>query len=235
MVMAIAFSFGLQWYALKYLPPVDCLPFKKGNNIPEKMKMPADAVPDIFETRLIYKNTVSKEVKNMSQDEFNNSKIWEDSTWKWDTTMTKLVKKGKNNEPPIKGFSLSGATTVDTLSGTETKAEMTETVLTQPATLLLFSNKFPDNSPGWKNDLLSIYSEAKKKAIPFYFITSNRALWLPFFAKMGFENAEVLSCDFTVIRTAARVDPTLYLIKKGTVDGKWGYANFNDAKKAIEK
>ncbi|MBL7749706.1 MAG: DoxX family protein, partial [Chitinophagaceae bacterium] len=40
------FSFGFQWYTLTYLPVVDCLPFKKGNNITEKMQMPANAIPD---------------------------------------------------------------------------------------------------------------------------------------------------------------------------------------------
>jgi uncharacterized membrane protein YphA (DoxX/SURF4 family) len=93
MFFVTLFSFGLQWYSLRYLPPVDCLPFKKGNNISKKMKMPANAIPDVFETRLVYKNINTNEKKNMTQDEFNNSKIWEDSTWKWDTTFIKLVKR----------------------------------------------------------------------------------------------------------------------------------------------
>src|SRR5687767_10856585 len=39
-------SFVMQWYTLTYLPFVDCLPFKKGKNIAEQMKMPANAIPD---------------------------------------------------------------------------------------------------------------------------------------------------------------------------------------------
>ncbi|MBK6935696.1 MAG: hypothetical protein IPH18_01540 [Chitinophagaceae bacterium] len=39
------FCVAFQWYTLNYLPVIDCLPFKKGNNISEKMKMPANAVP----------------------------------------------------------------------------------------------------------------------------------------------------------------------------------------------
>jgi uncharacterized membrane protein YphA (DoxX/SURF4 family) len=45
---------GLQWYALNYLPPVDCLPFKEGNNIAEQMKIPPNAVPDSFAMKFIY-------------------------------------------------------------------------------------------------------------------------------------------------------------------------------------
>lgn len=41
-----ALAFGMQWYVLTYLPFVDCLPFKKGNNISEKRQMPANAIPD---------------------------------------------------------------------------------------------------------------------------------------------------------------------------------------------
>jgi hypothetical protein len=52
---------------------------------------------------------------------------------------------------------------------------------------------------------------------------------------MGFQNITVLNCDFTAIRTAARSNPTLYYIKQGTVAGKWSFANFNEAKAAIEK
>ncbi len=36
MVATTVLSFGFQWYVLSYLPLVDCLPFKKGNSIPEK-------------------------------------------------------------------------------------------------------------------------------------------------------------------------------------------------------
>src|SRR5690606_32750203 len=40
------FSFAFQWFVLKHLPVVDCLPYKIGNNIPEKMQIPAGAIPD---------------------------------------------------------------------------------------------------------------------------------------------------------------------------------------------
>ncbi|HKO81044.1 MAG TPA: MauE/DoxX family redox-associated membrane protein, partial [Chitinophagaceae bacterium] len=41
MAVITVISFGIQWYALNYLPLVDCLPYKKGNSITEKMKIPA--------------------------------------------------------------------------------------------------------------------------------------------------------------------------------------------------
>src|SRR5688572_13993495 len=234
MFLVTIFSFGLQWYSLRYLPPVDCLPFKKGNSIPEKMKMPADAIPDVFQTRLVYKNINTKEVKDMSQDEFNTSKIWEDSTWRWDTTITKLVKKGKNNEPPIKGFSLTGPKSVDS-TGIETITDSTGIILAQPVSLLLFNTELPGKDPAWRDELLGVYEEANKKGIPFYFVTNNRDSAIAVYSQMGIKNCNVLSCDFTAIRTAARSNPTLYLLNHGVVKDKWSFANFDEAAKALKK
>ena len=45
--------------------------------------------------------------------------------------------------------------------------------------------------------------------------------------KNGINNeVQVLSCDVTAIKTAARANPTLYLIKKGIIINKWSYADF---------
>lgn len=228
------FSFGLQWYSLRYLPPVDCLPFKKGNSIPEKMKLPANAVPDVFETRVVYKNINTNEKKNMSYDEFMNSNIWEDSTWKSDTTFSKLVKKGKNNVRPISGFSLVGPTTLDTLAGKETN-DITETLLSLPRVFLFFNTELPRKTPSWKNDLLEVYTEASKKGIPFYFVSSSRDSAISRYSNFGFTNPNAVSLDLTAIRTAARSNQTLYLLKQGNIAGKWSYANLDDAKQAINK
>jgi hypothetical protein len=234
MLLVTIFSFGLQWYSLRYLPPVDCLPFKRGNSITEKLKMPADAIPDVFETRLVYKNINTNEKKNMTQDEFNSSKIWEDSTWKWDTTFTKMVKKGKNNEPPIKSFSLIGPTIVDTITGKETK-EVTSNILSLPQVLLYLNTELPEKKPSWNNDLLEVYNEAQKKGIPFYFVSSIRDSAISKYTRFGFANADALSLDLTAIRTAARSNQTLYLLKQGVIAGKWSYADLDKAKKAVAK
>jgi uncharacterized membrane protein YphA (DoxX/SURF4 family) len=231
MFLVTLFSFGLQWYALKYLPPVDCLPFKRGNSIPEKMKMPANAVPDSIAMTFVYEKQGQK--VEFTADKFPDD--FNDSVYKFIDRYDRLVRKGENNEPPIKGFSLLGESVQDTTSGTESKNDLTEAVLASSRALLVFFIELPGESPSWKNELLSTYAEAKKKGIPFYFVTSNRTEGLPVFTKMGFDNPQVVSCDFTLIRTAARVSPTLYLLKTGTVEGKWSYPNFSDAANAIKK
>ena len=39
----------------------------------------------------------------------------------------------------------------------------------------------------------------------------------------------LFGCDATAVKTAARADPTLYLLKKGTILDKWSYANLDMA------
>ena len=102
MGVATVLSLGIQWYTLNYLPLVDCLPFKKGNNIEAQMKMPANAVADVYDLKFIYK-------KDGKQYEFALDQLPKDiSTYTFVDQKKRLVKKGSNNEPPIKGFSLKG-------------------------------------------------------------------------------------------------------------------------------
>ena len=42
-----------------------------------------------------------------------------------------------------------------------------------------------------------------------------------------------LRCDATAIKTAARTNPTLYLVKKGTIIRKWGFADFDQAARFV--
>ena len=229
MLLVTLFSFGLQWYSLRYLPPVDCLPFKKGNSIPEKMKMPADAVPDSIVMTFVYEKQGQK--VEFTADNFPTD--FNDSLYKFISRYDKLIRKGKNNEPPIKGFSLIGANLVDS-TGTESTNDSTGIILSQPQTLLLLHTNLPSKDPAWKKDLLDLYSLAAQKGIPFYFVTTNRSQALEIYTQMGLKDIHVLACDLTAIRTAARSNPTLYLLKDGVVTEKWSYADLDDARNFIE-
>ncbi|HXO76702.1 MAG TPA: BT_3928 family protein, partial [Puia sp.] len=54
LVLATLFSFAFQWFVLVHLPVVDCLPYKAGNNIPEKMKAPPGSIPDSTVITMVY-------------------------------------------------------------------------------------------------------------------------------------------------------------------------------------
>lgn len=204
----------LQWYVLTYLPLVDCLPMKKGNNLNVEIKPPKDAIPSIYETRLVYQNTKTDELKDMSQDEFNNSKIWEDPSWKWKETKTKLIQKG-TDVPRLQNFSLK------TLNGTDS----TEAILNYPAySVVYFVN------PGKDAKLFDrSYWNQKAKQLPVFVVTSAPA---DFAGDTG-NNYQVFTSDGTVFRIAARVNPTIYLLKQGVIINKWPLSKIKQAEQTI--
>ncbi|MGB4291350.1 MAG: BT_3928 family protein, partial [Bacteroidales bacterium] len=116
---------GFTGYNLKYLPIIDFLPYKKGNNIKELMEIPEGAPAPVYKTTFIYeKNGIRKE---FTLDNFPA----DDTTWKFIDQKSVLVKKGY--EPPIHGFSLVTADNRD----------ITDMVLNNSNfTLLMISPKF---------------------------------------------------------------------------------------------
>ncbi len=221
LLMAIItfFSFGFQWYTLTYLPVVDCLPYKKGNNIQEKMKMPLNAIPDSTVITFVYE-------KDGKLVEFTADKFPDDFNtppYVFKSRYDKLIRKGSNNEPPIKGFILSGITGIDS----------TSIILAHPQTVLLFIENFSSPVSAWEEKFSEIYKEANAKNIPVYVVTGNLEQAYRNFAATAFASVPVLRCDFTAIRTAARSNPTLYLIESGTVTGKWSDERMDQVKSLL--
>jgi uncharacterized membrane protein YphA (DoxX/SURF4 family) len=209
MLATTIFSFGLQWYVLTYLPLIDCLPFKKGNNITEQMKIPADAVPDVKVITYVYE-------KDEKRIEFTADKFPADfktPPYKYIDRYDKIVTKGKNNEPPIKGFALKA----------ESGEDSTTAVLALPRCFLLFCENFKKPVSNWQKDFQRLKEFAEVKTIPVYIVSSSLTDAKKAIASTSFANLPVFECDYTAIRTAARTNPCLYFLKQGTVVNKWSY------------
>jgi len=223
MAAVTVFSFGLQWYALSYLPLVDCLPFKKGNNIAEKMKPPAGSVQDSFAIRFVYE-------KGGKQFEFSPTELPADlNSYTFKDRIDKLVRKG-NAEPPIKGFSLTGREFFDSTAGKAKRNDSTDIILSEPYCLLLFCENFSTPVQHWQNDFEQVKKLADEKNIPAYIVTASVNEASIALRRTPFSNMQVFECDFTAIRTAARTNPCLYLLKQGTVVNKWSYKKISQAK-----
>ena len=214
MLLVTIFSFGLQWFALTYLPVVDCLPYKKGNNIQEKMKMPANAIPDSTVITFVYEKD-GKEVE-FTADKFPAD--FKSPPYTFKSRYDKVVRKGVNNEPPIKGFALSGESGIDS----------TQIVLDHDHTVLLFIENFDVAVSKWKSEFEKIYQTAIAKNIPVYAIVTNTAEAVKNFSGTAFAGIPILKCDYTAIRTAARTSPAIYLLQKGTIRGKWSYKTMGE-------
>ncbi len=205
----------LQWYVLRHMPFADCLPYKKGNNIIELRKMPADATLDKKEYRFFYsKDGKEKEVTA------NNLP---DSTWQFLRREDVIIERGKNNEPPVKDFYLT------TIDGTDT----TDAILNTSGKYYLFYVKnIAAGTDYWLNNFTSIYTFAKKVNAPLFIITPQAPKAQQFFNVRNNYDLTILSLDATAFKTAARTNPELYLMSGPVVINKWGWA---DLKKAVSK
>jgi uncharacterized membrane protein YphA (DoxX/SURF4 family) len=213
LALTLVFSFAVQWYALRYLPLVDCLPFKKNANIFDKMKPPPGAVPDSSVIRFVYE----KDHKTM---EYTSDQLPADldSSYTFIKRYDKLIRKG-NAEPEIKDFSLISS------SGNDSTVQILGRAGYQ---LMLISKSFPQSSQTWNKTFMLLYTLAKSKNIPVILVTSNQAEGKSWLNKNALSSEiPVFGCDATAVKTAARADPTLYLLKKANILDKWSYANLD--------
>ena len=215
LTLSVVFSFSLQWYALEQLPPVDCLPYKIGANIPEKMKPPPGARPDSTVISFRYE-------KNGKQIEFTADKFPSDfdNSYKFIKRYDKLIRKG-NSEPPIKDFALI----------TESGNDTTQSLLAQKGyKIFLFAKELPEVDPDWNKEFSVILSFVKLKNLPVFLITASLDQAKAYIAKNNLKDIiTIFQCDAVAIKTAARANPELYLLKQGTILNKWSRADFENA------
>jgi uncharacterized membrane protein YphA (DoxX/SURF4 family) len=208
MLAATLLVLFLQWHVLRNLPLIDCLPYKKGNNILELRKMPANAIPDKYEYSFIYE-------KGGKKEEFTADKI-PDSPWSYVDRKQTLVQKGSNNVPLINDFSLT----------TELGNDSTEAILsTAGEYYILFEADPTSYEKEWKEDI-EVADRITSKGKKIYIVTSQPAKVKAHFGnKLG--GIPLLTCDATVLKTIARVDPTLYIMNGPVVIDKMSRSGFS--------
>ncbi len=213
LAVTAAFSFAGQWYVLKYLPVVDCLPYKAGKNISDQMKIPPGSIPDSTVITFVYE----KDSKQVEFDADHFPADFNDSAYKFIKRYDKLVRKG-NAEPPVKDFILK------TLSGNDT----TQALLSSKGHMVF---AFVKDSTVFKTDYLKLRQQlSAQKNIPLYIVTSRPEQITVMFKENEIDAAkEILVCDFVAIKTASRAGLTFYLLKDGTIVNKWSYADFDKA------
>lgn len=214
---ALVLSIFFQWYVLHYSPVVDCLPFKEGNNITEQMQIPKNAVPDSFAIRFVYE-------KGGKQFEFSPEQLPADlATYQFIDRKDKLIRKG-NAEPAIKGFFLS-----------DESGDYTASVLQEPYVVLYFYNSENGMASKAKRDFKMLYNSVfVKRKIPIVLVSSSLQKVLQNVDRNECPGALFYNTDFTVFRTAARTNPTVYLLNKGTIMHKWSEKKAQDAADFIE-
>ncbi len=211
-VIAVIF---LQWWVLKHLPVVDCLPYKKGNDVVKMMKMPPNAVPDKFDYSFVYE-------KGGQKKEFDTKNL-PDSTWNFVERKEVLVQQGKNNVPLINDFKLTSQYGNDS----------TDVILGQTGKYYLLFIKDLDNYSVNADADLRLAERLADAKIPFYIVSSQPAKAIERFKKAAIKDPAgipVFTCDVTAIKTAARCNPTLYRMQGAVVQQKWAGADIGKVK-----
>jgi uncharacterized membrane protein YphA (DoxX/SURF4 family) len=211
-------SFGLQVYVLTNLPLIDCLPYKKGVVIQEKMKIPAGAIPDSTVINFVYQ----KEGKEVEFDAEHFPADFNDSTYIFVKRYDKLIREG-NAKPDIKDFVIITQNEVDTTN---------DILQTEGKIYILFAKSIKESSSTKKlvTDIKNISTFAKNASIPMIAVSSDAANLNLLLSSNGI-NIPVCKGDLVAIKTAARSNPTLYLLEKGRIIDKWGSANFKEVSK----
>jgi hypothetical protein len=211
MIITAFLAFFMQWWALEHLPFHDCLPYKLGINIPQKMQPPPGSIPDQYETIMIYEKGGQK--KEFTMENYP----WQDTTWVFVDRKDKLIKKG-NAEPEIKDF------TINDFDGND----HTQEILGTPGYTFLFFVKDPVTARTDNFDRLkALMAKANSLNIPFYVLSSgNKENTDAFKEKHKMFPADYMVVDATVSKTAMRSNPGLMLVEQGTIRGKWSFRDY---------
>jgi hypothetical protein len=215
LALTLLFCIVFQWYVLNHLPVVDCLPYKAGNNLVEQMKVPDGAVADSFAINFKYR----KNGKDVEFDMNHFPEDFNDSTYQFVERYQKLVRPG-TAQAAIADFNLTS------INGSDTTAD----ILNQANTyVLLFMKDAGTAEKDWAKNAAEVEKICKQNNLPFYVVTATVEV-----ARQQLKGSEItfLKSDATVIKTAARVNPTFFIMKQATVLAKYANADF---RKAIDK
>ena len=191
-----------QKHVLTHLPIIDCLPYKQGNDINEKMILPKGAVADSV--------TIMMEFEKGGKKYFfdaNNFPSNFDSTYVYIDRKEIVVLKGNGLKAGIGDFTLT------TLSGVDT----TQNIFKTPIPYVLVFAGYVDSSIPWNEMILKL--REKYKLI--YIVTADKAG-----AIQSLSGLNVLIGDITMIKTAARVWPTIFVMNGATIMQKITYQDY---------
>jgi uncharacterized membrane protein YphA (DoxX/SURF4 family) len=210
----VIISLGIGVYTFNFLPILDFLPYKVGNNLPELMRIPPGATLDEYETRYKLKNKITNEEKEMSDKEYLKTEIWKDEDWEIiGDPKTTLIKKGY--QAPISDLMISD----------ENGIENTHLIIENPEYnfIIVAYDLSQTNMSALKklNDLAQ--NIAEQFAIRSVILTSSSSQLAETLSHEFALTTEFFYADAVPLKSMIRSNPGLLLMKNGTVIKKWPY------------
>jgi uncharacterized membrane protein YphA (DoxX/SURF4 family) len=213
-IILISLGFGL--YTYNFLPILDFLPYKIGNNIPSLMIMPPGAPQDVYQITYTLKNKSTGGTKSLTDKEYLSSGIWKDKSWEiTGDPESKLISKGF--EVKIKDLKITDS------QGTDYNTEILENPYYNLVIVAYDLSKTDLIGLGNLNAIA--INAAENFNIRTVFLTSNSALDAEAFSKKNKLVMEVFFADAIPLKSMVRANPGVLLLKNGTVINKWHFHN----------
>ncbi len=215
-VLILVLSFGFGLYTYNFLPILDFLPYKIGNNIPQLMITPPGAQLDIYEITYSLKNKSTGEEKKMTDKEYLKTGIWKDTNWQIvGEPANRLIKKGYDVK--IKDLKI-----VDS-QGIDYNSEILENPYYNLVIVAYDLSKVNAKGIGDLNALA--INAAENFNVRSVLLTSNSAADAQAFSDRNKLVMEVFYADGIPLKSMVRANPGLLLLKNGVVINKWHFHN----------
>ena len=218
-IIAIILSVLFPIYTYRNLPVFDFRAYKIGDNIKDNMKQGVGYEPAKYESLLVYENLKTGELREFKNEEYNRLKIWEDTlTWKWDTTINKLIHDAIN-PPKIVDFSITS------LDGYDLK----DSVLNNKDYMFLlicWDITQTDDDETLHAKMNDLYKLAASDHVKMLALTQNDAKMIDDYKHKHQALYDFANADGVVLKTMIRSNPGLILIKNGTIIMNWHHNNF---------
>ena len=215
-------SLGIGIYTVNYLPFIDFLPYKIGNNLPSLMVLPEGKQGDVFEQLYTMKNKKTGETKKVNDKVYMADKLWEDESWEIiGEPESKLIKKGYDIPIP------------DLLITDADGADHTQEIIANPYYNIIIVAK--DLSSTNMNAIQKINQTVTQmtkdyNGLRVVLLTASASKDAQYLSDKMQLIAEIYYADLIPLKSMVRANPGVILLKGGNVMGKWHYNNFPDAK-----
>lgn len=226
LITAIA-SLGIGVYTVNYLPFIDFLPYKIGNNLPALMVLPEGKEADVFEQLYTMKNKKTGETKQVNDKVYMADKLWEDESWEIiGEPESKLVKKGYDIPIP------------DLLITDADGADHTQEIIANPYyNIIIVAKDLSTTNIDAIQKINQTVTQMTKdyNGLRVVLLTASASKDAQYLSDKMQLIAEIYYADLIPLKSMVRANPGVILLKGGNVMGKWHYNNFPDAKTIEDK
>lgn len=215
----VVVSVGIGIYTVNYLPFVDFLPYKKGNNLPELMALPEGEIGDQYDIIYTLRHKASGDEKQVSDKVYLADELWKDENWEIiGDPESRLVKKGY--QVPIPDLLITDANGGD----------FTQQIIENPYynIVVVAWNLDKTNLRALDHINALVTEAAEAYNIRAVLLTASSTQQAEQISRELDLLTEIFYADAVPLKSMVRANPGVLLLRNGTVIDKWHYNTLPD-------